>query len=45
VVEGPALRAYYLRLVLPILLGATGLSGLLLVVALYVLKRLYAWPN
>ena len=40
--EGSALRAYYLRSVLPILLGATGLSGLLLVVALYALKRLYA---
>jgi hypothetical protein len=43
--EGPALRAYYVRSVLPILLGATGLSGLLLVVALYALKRLYGWPN
>lgn len=43
--EGPALRAHYVRSVLPILLGATGLSGLLLVGALYVLKRLYAWPN
>ena len=43
--EGSALRAHYLGSVLPILLGATGLSGLLLVVALYALKRLYWWPN
>jgi hypothetical protein len=43
--EGSALGAYYLSSVLPVLLGAAGLSGLLLVVALYVLRRLYAWPN
>src|SRR5262245_53291673 len=43
--EGAALRAHYLRSVLPILLGATGVGGLLLVLALYFLKRSASWPN
>jgi hypothetical protein len=37
--EGAALRTHYLRSVWPILLGATGICGLLLVLALYFLKR------
>lgn len=36
--EGAALRAYYLRTVVPVLLGATGVGGLLLVLALYLLR-------
>jgi hypothetical protein len=42
--EGSALRAHYLRSILPILLGATGVGGLLMVIGLYLLRRI-AGPN